>query len=62
MAQKMRVDMRRIILPPRSGERRYPRHVKIKMRVILAITDTQMLNENGSYLNRIEVKPGIAVC
>lgn len=29
--KKMRVDMRRFILPPRSEERRYPRHVKIKM-------------------------------
>ena len=29
--KKMRVDMRRLILPPRSGDRSYPRHVKIKM-------------------------------
>jgi hypothetical protein len=28
---KMRVDMRRLILPPRQSDRRYPRHVKIKM-------------------------------
>ena len=28
---RMRVDMRRLILPPRRSDRRYPRHVKIKM-------------------------------
>ena len=29
--RKMRLDMRRLILPPRRSDRRYPRHVKIKM-------------------------------
>lgn len=29
--RKMRVDLRRLILPPRKSDRRYPRHVKIKM-------------------------------
>jgi hypothetical protein len=28
---KMRVNMRRLILPPRKSDRHYPRHVKIKM-------------------------------
>jgi len=29
--RKMRLDMRRLILPPRRSDRRYPKHVKIKM-------------------------------
>ena len=31
MIKKLRVDMRQMILPPRRSERRYERHVKIKM-------------------------------
>lgn len=31
MIRDMRVEMRSLILPPRRSERRYPRHVKIKM-------------------------------
>ncbi len=29
--KKMRINLRRLILPPRQSDRRYPRHVKIKM-------------------------------
>lgn len=31
MIHQMRTRMKRLVLPPRKGERRYPRHVKIKM-------------------------------
>ena len=29
--ERLRVDLRQLILPPRRGDRHYPRHVKIKM-------------------------------
>lgn len=31
MIRDMRIEMRSLVLPPRRSERRYPRHVKIKM-------------------------------
>lgn len=31
MLQELRLDMRHLVLPPRRTDRRYPRHVKIKM-------------------------------
>ena len=31
MIRDMRIEMEDLILPPRRSERRYPRHVKIKM-------------------------------
>ena len=31
MVHQMRTRMKRLVLPPRKEERRYPRHVKIKM-------------------------------